>query len=65
MRIKVDPARCQGHNRCLDLAPDLFVDDEFGYVTERGDGSLPADEVRNAELAVLNCPESAIELIVD
>ncbi|NEK56842.1 ferredoxin [Geodermatophilus sabuli] len=65
MRIKVDPARCQGHNRCLDLARDLFVDDDFGYVTEVGDGSVPADEVRRAELAVLNCPEAAIELIAD
>jgi ferredoxin len=65
VRIKVDAARCQGHNRCLDLAPDLFVDDEFGYVTETGDGLVPAEESRNAQLAVLNCPEAAIEITAD
>jgi ferredoxin len=65
VRVTVDPTRCQGHNRCLDLAPDLFVDDEFGYVREVGDGRVATDELRNAELAVLNCPEAAIELIAD
>jgi ferredoxin len=63
MKVKVDPGRCQGHNRCLALAPDLFVSDELGYATEAGEGSVPPGHAREAELAVLNCPEEAIELI--
>ena len=28
MRVHVDQEKCQGHNRCVALAPDLFeVDD--------------------------------------
>ena len=30
MRIRVDPDKCQGHNRCKALAPELFVLDRFG-----------------------------------
>ena len=28
MRVHVDEARCEGHGRCYDLAPDLFEPDE-------------------------------------
>jgi ferredoxin len=34
-------------------------------VREVGNGRVATDELRNAELAVLNCPEAAIELIAD
>ena len=38
MRITVDSEKCQGHNRCYSLAPELFDVDDYGYATEIGDG---------------------------
>jgi ferredoxin len=63
MKVQIDPERCQGHGRCYDLAPGLFGDDEEGYGTVRGDGSVPPGKEHDARLAALNCPEHAIDLI--
>jgi ferredoxin len=63
MRVQIDAARCQGHGRCYDLAPDLFGDDEDGYATLTdltADGHVPPDRSDDARLAAANCPESAI-----
>ena len=62
MRIRVDPSRCQGHNRCARLAPELFEIDDEGYSSARGDGLVPAAMELEAELAADNCPEQAIEI---
>ncbi len=62
VKVQIDPERCQGHGRCYDLAPDLFVDDEEGYGQVRGDGTVAPDQERHAQLAVVNCPEHAIEV---
>ena len=62
MRVHVDPERCQGHNRCYVIAPDLFEVDDLGFATEVGDGTVPAALEEQARLAVANCPEYAIEL---
>jgi ferredoxin len=62
MKIHVDPDKCQGHNRCYALAPELFDVDDYGYATEIGDGEVPPGLEGKAELAVANCPEHAIEL---
>ena len=63
MRVVVDSARCQGHNRCLDLAPELFTSDELGYALVISDGDVADSQVRAVELAELNCPEQAIEIL--
>lgn len=62
MRIKVDADKCQGHNRCFSLAPELFDVDDYGYATEIGDGEVPAGLEDKARLAVANCPEYAITI---
>ena len=61
MKVQIDPERCQGHGRCYDLAPSLFGDDEEGYGQVLGDGIVSQDLEREARLAVVNCPEHAIE----
>ena len=61
-RVHVDPDKCQGHNRCYSLSPDLFDLDELGTSSEVGGGLVPADLVGQARLAVDNCPEQAISL---
>jgi ferredoxin len=61
-RLHVDPGKCQGHNRCKSIAPDLFQLDEFGNAREAGDGLVPPDQLERAKLAQKNCPEYAIRL---
>ena len=63
MRVVVDPERCQGHNRCYALAPELFDVDDFGTATAVGDGTVPPDLEDKARLAVANCPEYAISIV--
>jgi ferredoxin len=63
MRVRVDGERCQGHNRCYALAPDLFDVDDLGYAREIGDGQVAPDQEEQARLAAANCPEHAIELV--
>lgn len=65
IRIKVDPDKCQGHNRCKAVAPELFQLDEYGNAKEAGDGRVPGDLVEKAYLAQSNCPEFAVEIIED
>ena len=63
MKVQIDKDRCQGHGRCYDLAPKVFGDDEEGYGQVLGDGNVPPDLAHDAQLAVSNCPESAIDVL--
>ena len=38
MRVHVDGDKCQGHNRCYAIAPELFDVDDLGYAHELNDG---------------------------
>jgi ferredoxin len=40
----------------------LFGDDDEGYGVVLGDGIISQEAEHDARLAVLNCPEQAIEL---
>lgn len=60
MRVTVDSDKCQGHNRCFALAPELFDVDEYGTAVVIGDGTVAGDLEDKARLAVANCPEFAI-----
>jgi ferredoxin len=62
VRVLIDPARCQGHGRCYDLAPDLFGEDEDGYGVVLDDGRVPPGREDDARLAEANCPEAAVGL---
>lgn len=62
MQVKVITDKCQGHNRCFALAPELFDIDDLGNAHEIGDGVVPAELVDKARLAVANCPEFAIQI---
>jgi ferredoxin len=63
VRVRIDPERCQGHGRCYDLAPRLFGEDDEGYGTVLGDGTVPPGQANDARLAAANCPEHAIDLL--
>ena len=62
MRVHVDAEKCQGHNRCYAIAPELFDVDEYGNAHELNDGVVPAALEDKARMAVANCPEYAISI---
>jgi ferredoxin len=65
LTVRVDPARCQGHDRCTSLAPELFELDELGFARVRGNGTVPQELRKRVWLAQANCPELAIDVNED
>jgi ferredoxin len=65
MRITVDSTRCEGHNRCVEIAPSLFESDDLGYAQVSDKGVVPAELERVVRLAIANCPERAIVEITE
>lgn len=63
LKVRVDPEKCQGHNRCKAIAPDLFELDELGNARAAGAGIVPEGLSGKARLAQANCPEFAIVLL--
>ena len=59
-RVSVNADRCQGHNRCYAIAPELFDIDDYGNAHAKGDGLVPRALEERARLAVKNCPEYAV-----
>ena len=62
MRVHVDPEKCQGHNRCYAIAPELFDVDDLGQAHELHDGEVPPELEDKARTAAANCPEFAISV---
>jgi ferredoxin len=62
MQIFIDAEKCQGHNRCYALAPELVDVDDLGMAVLLGDGSVPVELEAKARLLVANCPEYAITI---
>ena len=60
LRVRVDPEKCQGHNRCRLVAPSLFELDVYGNAQASGDGVVPPELEEKARLAQANCPEYAV-----
>lgn len=65
MRVHVDQEKCQGHNRCVVIAPELFEADDLGVASAKGNGDVPSGQEENARLAVDNCPEFAVTITDD
>ena len=62
VRVHVDRDKCQGHNRCYAIAPELFDVDEYGNAFELNDGAVAEGLEDKARQAVANCPEYAISI---
>jgi ferredoxin len=65
LRVRVKRERCQGHARCVALAPELFEVDAFGEAREIADGWVSSHLENKAWLARANCPELAIEVEIE
>jgi ferredoxin len=63
VRIRIDADKCQGHNRCKAILPEMIELDGYGNAQAKGDGIVPAALVEKAYLAKSNCPEFALEII--
>ena len=62
MRVIVDLDRCEGHARCVELAPEVFALDDDGL--SRVILEHPGEDLRpKVERAVRLCPREAIRLI--
>lgn len=60
-RVTVDSAKCVGHGRCYELAPEVFGEDDRGHCKVLLE-SVPPEHERAALVAAANCPEDAIKL---
>ncbi len=63
MRLIVDRDLCQGHGRCLQAVPELVIDlDTMGQPALENDGEFGPELAAKVQLAVGNCPESALSI---
>lgn len=65
MRAHVDENKCQGHNRCMIFAPEVFEVDDFGFAHAQNEGQVPPEFAAKARMAAANCPEMAISIRED
>lgn len=65
MKLSIDAELCQGHLRCMDLAPQLFDADEFGHGVVLNGGRVLPEQERAALDAYRSCPERAISVDED
>lgn len=65
MKVRIDQDKCQGHARCFALLPEVFDVDDYGLSSVKGDGTVPAGLEDKARLAIANCPEFAVEEVVE
>ncbi len=59
MKIRIDRERCQGHNRCAMICPELYKIDEesYAYVEQE---EVPEELEERARRGAEVCPEQAI-----
>ncbi|MEV7046307.1 ferredoxin [Amycolatopsis sp. NPDC051061] len=60
MKIRIDPARCDGYANCVIEADEVFeIDDESGQASVRRTG-VPAELAEAVRRAEASCPAQAI-----
>lgn len=62
MKVFVNIDVCQGHARCEDICPEVFVTDAIEGKCVIADPQVPAGLEDKVRLAVRNCPEGALRL---
>jgi ferredoxin len=67
-RLQVDWTRCGARGLCLELVPELFAADDWGYPLSRTGDAAPAVPPRlaaHADRAVAECPRLALRIRSD
>lgn len=60
MRVRVDWDRCQGHARCIAMAPAVFHMDDAEDHSFVAVDVIPDEQHEAVRQAALSCPEDAI-----
>ena len=60
MKVFVDQDLCISCAVCIDIAPDVFHEDDQG-ITEAIEGEIPEDQVELVQEAMDSCPTEAIQ----
>jgi len=61
VKVRVDSDKCQGHNRCMAFAPEIFDVDDYGFAFVREpDVQVPTEREDQVWQAAASCPELAI-----
>jgi len=63
--LRLDPTVCDAHGFCVEILPELFTLDEWGYpLLNTGTlvTAVPKDLVNAAKKAVAACPVAALRL---
>ena len=63
MKIKIDKAKCAGHNRCYSGYPELFGVGEDGESCVLNDGVVPQELEEDVSYVMNDCPEDAIVIV--
>lgn len=63
MRVKVNDAKCEGHQLCVRLLPQIFLLDKAGYTYTNEGQDVPRELEDLVRQAIKNCPEHAISLV--
>ncbi|GAA4987718.1 ferredoxin [Yinghuangia aomiensis] len=63
MKAHVDATRCQGMGVCAELAPAVFLLDDWGFASTADGGAIPAEHEPAVRDAAARCPEKAILLV--
>lgn len=63
MKVRIDAEKCQGHNRCIAIAPEIFQWDDLGYGVVATEEVTDPEQQQAARRAAANCPESAIDIV--
>lgn len=62
MHVIADRARCEGHGRCAEIAPDVYELDDDAVVVLRYE-TVPLDLERKAEAGARACPIAALRVM--
>jgi ferredoxin len=60
VKVRVEAAKCEGFGICATHSPEVFLLDEWGYASVRGDGEIATGEESQVQRAIADCPAHAI-----
>lgn len=62
MKVRVEPAECDGYVKCVRIAPGLFAMNNANVAVALVQGDLNEEQLKLAKMAAAVCPSKAIHL---
>lgn len=63
VKMLVDSTQCEAYGTCAEIAPTVFILDDFGYAAVANDGEIPTELESVAREAMESCPVRAIRIV--